>query len=93
MLTTIIVILVILFALCVAMWIIGIIENMDEYAVMSLHTFCHLLKNNRVFDIDSVIGVGYFNDKQNRKWVMPHWTWYPIFAAILIGEAFHKDVI
>lgn len=93
MLTTIIVILAILFCFCVVSWIVGIIENAGETKVMSLHTFCRLLKGNKVFNIDMIDGVGYYNDDGYRDRVMPLWTWYPIFAVFLIGGAMHKDVI
>ena len=94
MLATIIVILAILFCLCVAVWIVGIIENAGETEVMSLRTYLRLCKNGDVFDLDQAMGVGYYREIDNRKdWVVPRWTWYPIFFAILIGDATHKDVI
>ena len=93
MFTTIIVILAILFCFCVVSWIVGIIDNAVETKVMSLRTFCRLLKGNKVFDIDTATGVGYYNDDGYRDWVMPLWTWYPIFAVFLIGNALRKDVI
>lgn len=93
MLATIIIIFSILFFFCAATWIVGIIENAGEDTVMSLRTFRRLLKGNEVFDIDMTTGVGYYNDNGYRDWAMPLWTWYPLFMAILIGDAFHKDVI
>lgn len=94
MLTTIIVILAILFCFCVATWILGIIENVGETRVMSLRTYLRLCKNGNVFDIDQAMGVGYYREIDNFKdWVIPRWTWYPIFAAFLIGGAMHKEVI
>ena len=94
MFTTIIVILAILFCFCVVSWIVGIINNAGETRVMSLHTYIRLCKNCRVFDIDLLTGVGYYREIDNRKdWVVPRWTWYPIFAVFLIGGVIHKDVI
>lgn len=93
MITYIIAMLVLIFIYCFVLWVIGIAENSEEYTVMSLRTFCRLLKQNRVFDIDMLTGIGYFNDHQHHDWVMPHWTWYPIFALALIYAALHKDVI
>ena len=93
MLTTIIVILAILFCFCVASWIVGIIDNAGETKVMSLRTYLRLCKNGEVFDFGMTTGVGYYNDDGYRDWVMPLWTWYPIFAVFLIGGAMHKDVI
>ena len=58
MITFIITLLVVILVYCVALWIVGIIDNSDEYTVMSLRTFYLLLKQNRVFDIDVVTGVG-----------------------------------
>ena len=94
MLTTIIVILAILFCFCVAAWIVGIIDNAGETKVMSLRTYIRLSKDCRVFDIDLSTGVGYYREIDNRKdWAIPHWTWYPFFVVSLIGNALRKDVI
>lgn len=93
MITFIIALLVVILVYCVALWIVGIIDNSDEYTVMSLRTFHLLLKQNRVFDIDVLTGVGYYDDHQHREWVMPRWNWYPIFILALIYTALHKDVI
>lgn len=93
MLATIIVILAILFCLCVAVWIVGIIENAGETEVMSLRTYLRLCKNGEVFDIDQNAGIGYYGKDNSMNWVVPRWTWYPIFFAVLIGDAMHKDVI
>lgn len=93
MIQFIISVLAIIFLFCIVFWAIGIIENAVEDTVMSLRTFCRLLKGNKVFDIDMETGVGYYNDDGYRDWVMPLWTWYPIFAVFLIGGAMHKDVI
>ena len=94
MLTTIIVILAILFCFCVASWTVGIIDNAGETKVMSLHTYIRLSKDCRVFDIDPSTGVGYYREIDNRKdWAIPHWTWYAFFVVSLIGNALRKDVI
>ena len=94
MLTTITVILAVFFCFCVVSWIFGIIENAGETKVMSLRTYLRLCKDRRIFDLDQAMGVGYYREIDNRKdWAVPRWTWYPIFAAILIGGAIHKDVI
>lgn len=93
MLTTIIVILAILFCFCVAVWVVGIIENAGETKVMSLRTYLRLCKNGEVFDIDQNVGIGYYGKDNSMNWVIPRWTWYPIFFTILIGDAIHKDVI
>ena len=93
MLTTIIVILSILFCFCVVAWVVGIIENAGETKVMSLRTYLRLCKNGDVFDIDQDAGIGYYGKNKGRNWVTPRWTWYPIFFAVLIGDAMHKDVI
>ena len=94
MLATIIIIFSILFFFCAATWILGIIDNASETKVMSLRTYLRLCKGRRVFDLDQAMGVGYYREIDNRKdWVVPRWTWYPIFFAILIGDAIHKDVI
>ena len=93
MLTTIIVILAILFCFCVAVWVVGIIENAGETKVMSLRTYLCLCKNGEVFDIDQNVGIGYYGKDNSINWVIPRWTWYPIFFAILIGDAIHKEVI
>ena len=86
-------VLAIIFLFCIVFWAIGIIENAVEDKVMSLRTFYRLLKGDKVFDIDMTTGVGYYNDNGYRDWAMPLWTWYPIFAAFLISNAMHKDVI
>ena len=93
MIKFIISVLAIIFLFCIVFWSIGIIDNAVEDTVMSLRTFFRLLKGNKVFDIDMAAGVGYYNDDGYRDWVMPLWTWYPIFAVFLIGDAIHKDVI
>lgn len=94
MLATIIIIFSILFFFCAATWIVGIIENAGEDTVMSLRTYLRLCKNRRIFDLDQSTGVGYYREIDNRRnWVIPRWTWYPIFALFLIGGAIHKDVI
>jgi len=92
--TIFIVIFSVLFYFCGATWIVGIIENAGETKVMSLHTYIRLCKGCRVFDIDLMTGVGYYREIDNRKdWVIPRWTWYPIFAVFLIGNALYKDGI
>lgn len=74
--------------------IVGIIDNAGETKVMSLRTYFRLCKDCRIFDLDQAMGVGYYREIDNRKdWVVPRWTWYPIFALSLIGGAIHKDVI
>ena len=71
MLTTIIVILAILFCFCVAVWTVGIIENAGETKVMSLRTYLRLCKNGKVFDIDQDVGIGYYGKDNSRNWVIP----------------------
>ena len=94
MTTTITAVLAVLFILCVAMWIVGILENANETEVMSLRTYLRLCKNGRVFNVDPVMGVGYHRENDNTSdWVMPRWSWYPIFALSIISSALHKDVI
>ena len=93
MIQFVIAVLALILLYCFVLWLIGIVENTDEYKVMRLRTFYRLLKNNKVFDVDMLSGIGYYNQDGYRDWVMPRWSWYPIFAAILIGSAFHKDVI
>lgn len=94
MFAIIIIIFSILFFFCAATWIVGIIDNAGETKVMSLRTYLRLCKNGDVFDLDQAMGVGYYREIDNRKdWVVPRWTWYPIFALSLIGGAIHKDVI
>lgn len=93
MIQYIIAVLALILLFCIIFWLVGIVESADENKVMSLRTFYRLLKENKVFDVDIITGIGYYNDNGYRDWVMPHWNWYPVFAAILIGDAFHKDVI
>lgn len=93
MIQFVITLLVLILIYCFVLWVIGIAGNSEEYTVMSLRTFCRLLKQNRVFDIDMLTGIGYFNDHQYHEWVMPRWTWYPIFALALIYTALHKETI
>lgn len=93
MIQFVIAVLALILLYCIILWIIGIAENTDEYKVMSLRTFYRLLKNNKVFDVDILSGIGYYNQDGYRDWVMPLWTWYPIFAVSLIGNALRKDVI
>ena len=93
MLTTIIVILAILFCFCAASWIFGIIDNSGATKVMSLRTYLRLCKNGEVFDIDQAMGIGYYGKNNSRNWVVPRWTWYPFFFVSLIGNALRKDVI
>lgn len=94
MLATIIIIFSILFFFCAATWIVGIIDNAGETKVMSLRTYLRLCENGDVFDIDQTRGVGYYREIDNRRaWVVPRWTWYPIFSVFLISGAIHKDVI
>ena len=93
MIQFVIAVLALILLYCIILWLIGIAENTDEYKVMSLRTFYRLLKNNKVFDVDILSGIGYYNQDGYRDWVMPLWTWYPIFAVFLIGGAMHKDVI
>ena len=93
MIQFVIAVLALILLYCIALWLIGIVENIDEYKVMRLRTFYRLLKNNKVFDVDILSGIGYYNQDGYRDWVMPLWTWYPIFAVFLIGGAMHKDVI
>ena len=93
MIQFVIAVLALILLYCIVLWLIGIVENTDEYKVMSLRTFYRLLKNNKVFNVDISSGIGYYNQDGYRDWVMPLWTWYPIFAVFLIGGAVHKDVI
>lgn len=93
MIQYIISVLALILLFCIIFWLVGIVETVDEYRVMSLRTFYRLMKDNNVFDVDMTIGIGYYNDDGYREWVMPHWNWYPVFAAIFIGDAFHKDII
>lgn len=93
MIQFVIAVLALILLYCIVLWLIGIVENIDEYKVMRLRTFYRLLKNNKVFDVDISSGIGYYNQDGYRDWVMPLWTWYPIFAVFLIGDAMHKDVI
>ena len=93
MIQFVIAVLALILLYCIILWLIGIVKNTDEYKVMSLRTFYRLLKNNKVFDVDMLSGIGYYNQGGYRDWVMPRWSWYPIFVAFLIGSAFHKDVI
>lgn len=93
MIQFVIAVLALILLYCIVFWLIGIVENTDEYKVMRLRTFYRLLKNNKVFDVDISSGIGYYNQDGYRDWVMPLWTWYPIFAVFLIGGAMHKDVI
>lgn len=93
MIQFVIAVLALILLYCIILWLIGIAENTDEYKVMRLRTFYRLLKNNKVFDVDILSGIGYYNQDGYRDWVMPRWTWYPIFAVFLIGGAMHKDVI
>jgi len=93
MIQFIIAVLALILLYCIVLWLVGIVENADEKTVMCLRTFYRLLKNNKVFDIDMLSGIGYYNQGGYRDWVMPRWSWYPIFVAFLIGSAFHKDVI
>lgn len=93
MIQFVIAVLALILLYCIILWLIGIAENADEYKVMRLRTFYRLLKNNKVFDVDILSGIGYYNQDGYRDWVMPLWTWYPIFAVFLIGGAMHKDVI
>ena len=93
MIQFVIAVLALILLYCIVLWLIGIVENTDEYKVMRLRTFYRLLKNNKVFDVDISSGIGYYNQDGYRDRVMPLWTWYPIFAVFLIGGAMHKDVI
>lgn len=93
MIQYIIAILALILLFCIIFWLVGIVENVDENKVMSLRTFYRLLKENKVFDVDITIGIGYYNDNGYRDWVIPLWTWYPLFMVMLIGDAIHKDVI
>lgn len=94
MITYIIGVLVAILTYCVIFWVVGIVGNADEDKVMSLHTYCRLCKNRRVFDIDMDMGIGYRRESDDlRDRIIPRWTWYPIFVALLIGNALHKDVI
>lgn len=93
MIQFVIAVLALILLFCIIFWLVGIVEDFDEDRVMGLRTFYRLLKENNVFDIDLITGIGYYNDNGYRDWVMPLWTWYPLFIAILIGDAFHKDVI
>jgi len=93
MITFIVTMLIVILVYCVALWIVGIIDNSDEYTVMSLRTFCRLMKRNKVFDVDTLTGIGYYTDGGYRDWVMPRWTWYPVFMLAIIYCAVHKEVI
>ena len=93
MIQFVIAVLALILLYCIILWLIGIAENTDEYKVMRLRAFYRLLKNNKVFDVDILSGIGYYNQDGYRDWVMPRWSWYPIFAVFLIGGAMHKDVI
>lgn len=77
---------------CIILWLIGIVDNAGETRVMSLRTFYRLLKNNKVRDIDMYTGVTYRDDGYN-DCATPRWTWYPLFMAMIIGDALHKEVI
>ena len=93
MITLIMTVLGLILLYCIILWLIGIVDNADENKVMSFRTFYRLLKGNKVRDIDIYTGVTYRNENGYNDCTTPHWTWYPLFMAMLIGDALHKDVI
>lgn len=93
MITLIMTVLGLILLYCIILWLIGIVDNAGETRVMSLRTFYRLLKNNKVKDIDIYTGVTYRNENGFNDCTTPHWIWYPLFMAMLIGDALHKEVI